>query len=297
MDVKAVTQQKLTAVKEELLALIRGEKSFEEGKEDLRRLMGKQSTKDALERLAMFIPPAYNIATIVYTWTNKDAKRDVPFWKRVGLTAENVALYSGAGAMFALMGMPPAYVALTVAELFPEISAVEWFMIKAKGQKVEELKSANGGETVAYIMQTATGMFGRGEDGKRYYRLHESMRTAAVNNDGTGSYEKLGDAEPRQHGLRLGESDGTGKVVGYVKVTPEGKAYEYTPLHYAKYYRKGKPLPEKESDPLNWGNGTKPGKMREYFLTQYQVLAYFAMAYEVVRQYLPAVLAGPMPHP
>ncbi len=241
MDVKEATKQKIAAIKDEFLALIRKEKSFDECKEDLRAFLGKQSTRDALERIAVFIPPAYNIAQVAQL-----LRSDEPAGKKAFLTFENVGAYSIAGAVWA-WAPPELAIPIGIATVYAIFAPMEWILIENKNARYAEELKLHGAQTVGYI---------RMED--------------------KGERSLLGGKKPTKVYSSLDDPKGKAGIVGYRKLV-DGEVVDYIP----KIISDPDTNTKGESNMKNWEKNSMSKEQRKfgYYLTQAQVYAYTAITY------------------
>lgn len=243
MDVKGATKQKIAEVKEELSALFRKEKSFDQAREDLRTFLRKDSTKKVIEYITMCIPPTYNILNLA-----KFMRSDASLKKKVVLGFENTGAYAAGGAMWSFI--PAAAAAGIFIGLYAAIAPVEWLMIDAKRAQYLEENWLRGGKTVGYI---------RMEDkGEKKGMLHNKKKLSPV-------------WYPVDHPL------GKSNIVGYRKLI-NGKIYDYYPDLIADSDTKT----AGDQDWKNWSATAQydRGAVKlGYFVVQAQVLVYSAIGY------------------
>lgn len=243
MDVKEITGQKIAAVKEELSALFRKEKSFDRAREDLRTFLRKESTQKAIEYIAMCVPPSYSILNL-----SKFMRSDAPLRKKAILGFENTGAYAAGGAVWSFM--PAAVAAGIFVGIYAAVAPIEWLLIDAKRTQYLEEKWLRDGKTVGYI---------RMEDrGEKKGMLHNKKKLSPV-------------WYPVDHPL------GKSNIVGYRKLI-NGRIYNYYPDLIADPDTRT----AGDQDWKNW-SATAQYKRSDvklgYFVVQAQVLVYSAIGY------------------
>lgn len=251
MDIKSTVRQKASAVKNELLALVRKDKDLEDLKYDLEDFFYKDSTRKALERLSMLVPPAYHIGCL----TNMLRGNKIPRTRQAFLMFENTGSYV-LGFAVACSWMPPVLFGVMAAGLYVSFAPVEAGLIEKNMKAYAEEKMLRDAETVGYVRAEGDGVrkhiFGKKEYKNIWYRPEDYHRMFNVDRDPC--------------------------LIGYMKQVGDN-TYVYKPDFF----------PDKNTgtrgrrNMFNWGTdeaSVKEGK-RAYYVIQAATMIYGAIGYAV----------------